>query len=934
MMNSTMHSEHSDLCVGIDLGTTNSVLAVINKKPSGDLVSKVVDLNRAVSTYAVPGGSRYQMNKRPLLPSCVYYQPESGYKTIVGDYAKNMYATRPHLVAKSIKSQMGESTAHGLAEEVPDRTPAEISARILSHMLTQLNKTYHTDIKDAVITVPANFDSAMCKATLDAAQMAGIKIKNDDGSERPVLLSEPNAVIYDLINQIHNGEVPANVIDLSSPKNVMVFDLGGGTLDITLHKIRWRDEDRTVLKVDEIATNRYTLLGGDDFDEVIAEEMFRRYLEKYKSTPAAVEKMKREKSSIMSQMRVFAEELKLDFSTRKEEAFEDYGWGEEEGFNVGGHIYNSYAYDDYFTAEDIEKLLEQFMGRNLKFDDFRRFDSVSDSRNIIYPILDVLNKAASRLGGETPRVDALVLNGGMSRFYMVQNRLREFFGFEPVLALDPDQAVARGAAVYHYYLHLNEKLLKDDMRLVGSSELPGGNAAPRTGVQDAARRPAIEFGRSILNESLYLGLKNGAKSTELIRAGEQLPYESPRMNGYKIQAGNQQVAIPIQRANADGTMQTIVKSMIKLDKCCQRDSYVSFTVSMSPSKVLTMRAWISEDPQGEKVSQEAVVDIEIGRENESDSTKCKLAPPTGSVLNANNEMHSLLQLCRTFEKAQKGFNGRGSKNAAAKIRQTMENICACSNKADFAGLIIRELRENTNGNVRMRLFTLSRRICESWTDEERSSLAEICLSELKQEMEGFGCYGAKLQAVNQAIYTLAACGTAGQVARMRAISNQKLTQPILYAFGLKGVNIDWIYEQFMKDALKVQNGSKSYVQSTAYSLGYALRRDCGKREDFPDADKAVRTLLDIVYTADLPDNELVPCILALGWICDQRQPGNPLPAELLQEAESALAGFLNRHELAKSSGVAYKMVCGSDLDYDDEKYLLELVRGYENRFSL
>ena len=96
-------------------------------------------------------------------------------------------------------------------------------------MLREASKIYRTEIKDAVITVPANFDSVMCQATRDAAALAGIQVTNKDGSERAVLLSEPNAVIYDLINQVQNGEISNHIIDLNSEKNVLVFDLGGGT---------------------------------------------------------------------------------------------------------------------------------------------------------------------------------------------------------------------------------------------------------------------------------------------------------------------------------------------------------------------------------------------------------------------------------------------------------------------------------------------------------------------------------------------------------------------------------------------------------------------------------------------------------------------------------------------------------------------------------
>ena len=218
------NEQHNELCVGIDLGTTNSVLATINQRANGTIVSKVVELPRALDVYSsVTGKSRLDMRRSPLLPSCVYYREENAYEPLVGDFARKQYALRPHLVAKSIKSQMGRATATGLAEEVPDKTPAQISARILRHMLQEAGKIYRQPIDDAVITVPANFDSVMCKATREAAAMAGIKVNNKDGSERPVLLTEPNAVIYDLINQVQNGELSEQILDLQQERGCAAY---------------------------------------------------------------------------------------------------------------------------------------------------------------------------------------------------------------------------------------------------------------------------------------------------------------------------------------------------------------------------------------------------------------------------------------------------------------------------------------------------------------------------------------------------------------------------------------------------------------------------------------------------------------------------------------------------------------------------------------
>ena len=79
------------------------------------------------------------------------------------------------------------------------------------------------------------------------------------------------------------------------------------------------------------------------------------------------------------------------------------------------------------------------MAPELSYDDYKRIETITDTRNIIYPILDVLRKSSEKLGVPDVTVDAVIVNGGMSKFYMVNDRLKEFFGFEPIVALDPDQ---------------------------------------------------------------------------------------------------------------------------------------------------------------------------------------------------------------------------------------------------------------------------------------------------------------------------------------------------------------------------------------------------------------------------------------------------------------------------------------------------------------
>ena len=932
------NEEHNDLCVGIDLGTTNSVLATVNLKANGDIVSKVVDLPRAVDVYnSAAGKARLNTQKKPLLPSCVYYREEHGYEPLVGDFAKNQYALRPHLVAKSIKSQMGSAHPEGLADEIMDKTPAQVSARILQHMLREASKIYRTEIKDAVITVPANFDSVMCQATRDAAALAGIQVTNKDGSERAVLLSEPNAVIYDLINQVQNGEISNHIIDLNSEKNVLVFDLGGGTLDITMHKIKRREDCPDVLKVDEIATNRYTLLGGDDFDQAIANVMFEHYQRQYATYPEVVRKLQQEKKAIMPQLLNYAEELKLELSERQRAdsdyaAADDFSWYDEK-FDVGGNMGGiGYSYDDSFTQEDVEKILQPFMGQSLQFADYKKIDSLQDTKNIIYPILDVLQKSAAKLAGEV-KVDAVIVNGGMSKFYMVINRLREFFGLEPIVALDPDQAVARGAAVYHYYLHKYAQQMQEDMRMVGADApalqpLPGKAAAPKAAAAAVQQRAAIEWGKNILNDSLYLGMLNGAVR-ELIAGGTELPYQSDYIKGFQLLPDKAEIAIPIKRRTFGDTYQTIGNGHLKLKHGYKDGAYVAIRVLMGSNKVLSMEMLLSSDVDMQQILEQKTAEIIIGGGNlDASATKLKFNPPVGTKLDVHNELNNLKNLCERKYTAK----GNAQKDVINKLSQSSSSIAAAGNKAEFARPLLEMLCYTNNDELRLRLFTIARKHVAYWTEQQRQSLARECLNQLQGVLQGFPYYGPKINVNIQAIYTLGCCGSKEQVAKVQplAAENRYYTAS-LYALGKSRVAGSFVQEVFQRDAYCESN--KCNLQVTAHALGMALRLEDGGRAAGLDVDQAVkdlcfiinnRTVLDVNYSS-----EIVCCLITLAYACDQRFGGNTVSVASMELARQTLAN-LNRNystevmmRLAKVAGVAYKMLDGESLSEDEEEFLLK-----------
>lgn len=957
--------EHNDLCVGIDLGTTNSVLATVNLKANGDIVSRVVNLPRAVDMYSMGLGSNFTMKNLPTLPSCVYYNVERNFSPVVGDFAKSRYSLRPHLVAKSIKSQMGNELAKGLSADIPDKTPAEISSRILSHMLNGAARIYHQSaINDAVITVPASFDSIMCQATLRAAELAGINIRRKDGTIRSILLPEPQAVIYDFINQVHNGEIAAQILDLSSEKIVMVFDLGGGTLDITLHRISRRKDMPDVLSVEDLAINRYTLLGGDDFDTALAKEMFLRYLKKYVAHPQIVQKIKHEESSVMAQLLSYAEDLKIHVSMDKSGAFGDINssdaWGDEDidNYTVGGGIgATGFAYDDAFTIQELENVWEKFMGKNLSFDDFKRLDEISaeqNTQNIIFPILDVLKKCANKLGTEDFKIDAVIMNGGMSLFYMVTERLKKFFGFDPIVALDPDQAVARGAAVYHYFLHkydekafINEtapylpKTLDADKKSVKNPEKISSTKNVPEVEKSPEPIPYIAPMKFILPDSLYLATA-GNHYEEIISTGTELPHQSKKFTGFKLPAGTNRISIPIARRDLNGTHKIIAKGNILFPAqniSSGKDIFVAFNVSMNAQKIIRMDAWTCRDFQGDKVIDKGATEILVATGMESPLNRVttegtqiapKIFPNSGKKLNATMILKDILNLCRQTEKAQKNNDQKSVSKWAKQIREKKTEIFTASNPEDFAEPLLDLFGNNQNLELfKMTCIIIGRKIGAVWTNSQKRRLANLCWDQVAGEMH-FITWEPSGPAVNtkiQAIYTLYMCASHDDLEQMQGLHRyDKFRIANLYTHAMTKTDVDWIYAEFRKDYNKAKRGTPSKIQISAHALGLAFRLGDNKKTIASVSKKQIiNELCELISSHNMNSVEIGNCIIALGLLCDQRYH-NTLDSKSVLKTQKLLGDLKDSGlaflQFAKATEVAQKMIEGGELSADEEEFLL------------
>jgi molecular chaperone DnaK (HSP70) len=431
--------------IGIDLGTTNSSMHW------GAINAATRRIEPRPLPFDQPGNSG-SIERRLLVPSYLWFR-QGEPAPVVGEYARNQgLMAQPSRVARAVKNYMGR---HDWAFEVDTQryTAAQLSATILKTMYAGIIKTWGKQVDDVVITVPASFDGDMRADTLEAARLAGFKTAEKDGGMRNFLLDEPRAALYDLLNQQLAGYLPPGLLDLSSPKTVLVFDLGGGTLDVSLHRIQQATDVAETL-VDDLAISRYTQLGGGVFDQLIADELQLRFEERAKINVNSLSPD--ERNQLRVKLEVQAEQVKQRLTDDIEARLSQGIAYVPDDFAVDIQIpflFDNKGLFTRLTKKEFEQIISPLLGATLTLDSVDHFDRVDyTADNIITPILDVLHKAWQG-NGHTPQVDAVILNGGMTRVHAIRERLQTLFGLRPITVLDPEHAVSRGAAVYHYLLH-------------------------------------------------------------------------------------------------------------------------------------------------------------------------------------------------------------------------------------------------------------------------------------------------------------------------------------------------------------------------------------------------------------------------------------------------------------------------------------------------
>ena len=349
--------EHMSKIIGIDLGTTNSAVAVLEGTEP-----KII---------ANPEGNR-------TTPSVVSFK--NG-EIIVGDAAKRQAVTNPDTVI-SIKSKMG--TSEKVSANGKEYTPQEISAMILQYLKGYAEEYLGEKVTKAVITVPAYFNDAQRQATKDAGKIAGLEVER--------IVNEPTA-----------AALAYGLDKTDKEEKILVFDLGGGTFDVSILELG----DGVF---DVLATAGDNKLGGDDFDQKIIDHMVEEF-KKENGIDLSTDKM------ALQRLKDAAEKAKKDLSG----------------------VTSTQISLPFITAGEAGPLHLEMTLTRAKFDDLTR-DLVERTKT---PVRQALSDAGLSLS----EIDEVILVGGSTRIPAVVEAVKAETGKEPNKSVNPDEVVAMGAAI-------------------------------------------------------------------------------------------------------------------------------------------------------------------------------------------------------------------------------------------------------------------------------------------------------------------------------------------------------------------------------------------------------------------------------------------------------------------------------------------------------
>ncbi len=366
---------------GIDLGTTNSAIAYYK---GGDVEIITIDGDKTMPSVMSVLGSK---------------------EILVGKPAKSRTIIDPDNTVSSIKRKMGEDWKKEF-ENLPGKeyTPIDISTEILSELISKVQQNETVDLKGtpkyAVICVPANFDDTKKKATKKAGELANLEVLH--------LLEEPVAAAY------------AYALEKERDQTILVYDLGGGTFDVSILRVDSTESNEKRFKV--LSKEGIPQLGGDDFDRKLMEIVAGTL---QKTSDIDILDLKKDQGISEKRLREAQQKLKEAVMMAKHDLTESAS-----------------------TVISLPNLIKNESGKVHNIDMEITRDQFNDTiRDLILQSKEAVQKVLEGAKSTIKDIDRIILVGGSTKVPLVKEILQEMFGKEPYADIDPDTAIARGAAI-------------------------------------------------------------------------------------------------------------------------------------------------------------------------------------------------------------------------------------------------------------------------------------------------------------------------------------------------------------------------------------------------------------------------------------------------------------------------------------------------------
>lgn len=523
--------------IGIDLGTTNTVAAVADVMADGSIYPRVIDI-------AQLGEDLYTQIFDKLLPSSLYID-RYGNKYI-GRIAKAMKTKEYDRVIYNSKNYMGNRNYFWEIDSC-EYSPEDVASLILKMVKKNIEREINKEIKGAVITVPASFNHDQIQSTKNAAKSAGF----DEGET--YFISEPTAALLDFINSEKAISKEYRRLDFSKPRKMLVFDLGGGTCDISIMNVQISDIE---FKVEEIAISPHTQLGGVNFDLSGVIYLLDKYAKEMGLSLDNIFTDEDEKRYIYSILAAEVENARMMFAAQSNIAID--------GMSNDEIIYNGFIpnfiggkpYHFTIAKEEYDGCIQPLL--------------MADSNmgcNIIDPILDTLNKANLT----AKDIDDIFLVGGMTLYQPVQKVIEKFFKKRPIISLNPIYSVAKGAAIYHYF---NEIVYKD------------GNKLNETIVIDP-----------VVADDIYIDVENGLPFL-LVKQGTRAPFEKIYDEILKVNnATGMKLDIFSGKGIWDPKMKRLKSAQLSFLNIIKPGTPISLKVEFDKNRILNLSAWVANSKE-------------------------------------------------------------------------------------------------------------------------------------------------------------------------------------------------------------------------------------------------------------------------------------------------------------------------------------------------